>query len=97
MENKQKVVKKQMTFPTALADSIEIKAKKYGFTFPEYVRHLLLNSLELQDSSDVEYADAETEAMIEQAHKEYESGNYVTLKTKEDIENYLASLRIKDE
>lgn len=88
MENKQRVVKKQMTFPTALADTLEGRAKKYGFTFPEYVRHLLLQSVELDDSSEVEYLDPATEALVAESMKQYERGEYITLRTTKEIEDF---------
>jgi hypothetical protein len=95
MAHNQSVVKKNMTFPKKLVEILEKKAKKVGFSFPEYVRYVLLRSVE-PEIEEVEFVDEQTEKDIGQALKEYAEGKYVTLRSHKEIHDYFSKLEEKE-
>lgn len=79
----QNKIVKHMVFPSKLASQIEMRAKRFGISFAEYLRHLAIKDLE---SEYVEIADIEHEKVIEESMEDYKKGNYVTVKNAKDID-----------
>jgi hypothetical protein len=82
-------VQKMITFPRALAEAAEERAKKYGLLLPEYIRFLVLEQIKRDEEREfVEIADEKTEKAIGEALEDYKYGRYTVLKRGEDIDNY---------
>jgi hypothetical protein len=91
----KKRVTRQITFPKKLMDSVESRAKQYGYSFPEYVRYLLTKDVEKKDFyiGPTEYIDDEELAeSIREGIKEYQEGKTVTLRSKREIRAYFNSI-----
>lgn len=73
---------RQITFSNILLKNAMNKAKKLGVSFPEYVRHLIINDTELE----VDILTEEEEKRVAVALKDYENGLYDTAKSDEEIE-----------
>ncbi|MBI2356730.1 hypothetical protein HYV12_01625 [Candidatus Dojkabacteria bacterium] len=85
----QDKIVKQMVFPGRLAKLIEGKAKRFGVSFAEYLRHLAIKDIE---TDEYEILDEETEKEVGKALEDYRKGNYITLKTKKDIDDFYLNL-----
>ena len=91
----KKSVTRQITFPKRLMDSIESKAKTYGYTFPQYVRYVLTKDIDKKDFylGPTEYIDDEELAeSIKKGIKEYEEGKTVVLRSKKEIRDHFNSM-----
>lgn len=91
----KKRVTRQITFPKKLMDSVESRAKQYGYSFPEYVRYVLTKEVEKKDFyiGPTEYIDDEELAeSIREGIKEYQEGKTVTLRSKREIRAYFNSI-----
>jgi hypothetical protein len=91
----KKRVTRQITFPKKLMDSVESRAREYGYSFPEYVRYVLTKDVDRKDFflGPTEYIDDEELAeSIREGIKEYEEGKTVTLRSKRDIRDYFNSI-----
>ncbi len=93
--NYKKRVTRQITFPKRLMDSVEARAKTFGYTFPQYVRYVLTKDVDRKDFylGPTEYIDDEELAeSIREGLKEYEEGKTVTLRSKREIRDYFNSI-----
>ena len=91
----KKRVTRQITFPKRLMDSVESRARQYGYSFPEYVRYVLTKELDRKDFylGPTEYIDDEELAdSIRKGIKEYEEGKTITLRSKKEIRDYFDSI-----
>jgi len=86
MNNTEKITK-HLVFPVRLAEQIERKASRIGFTFAEYLRHIAASDIE---DEEVEYLDEETEKEVLQAMDEYKRGEYYTISDLSDLRGFLA-------
>jgi hypothetical protein len=91
----KKRVTRQITFPKKLMDSVESRAKTFGYTFPQYVRYVLTKDIDRKDfylgpTEDID--DEELAESIREGLKEYEEGKTVTLRSKKEIRDYFNSL-----
>ena len=76
-------------------DSVESRARQYGYSFPEYVRYVLTKDVEKKDFyiGPTEYVDDEELAeSIREGIREYEEGKAVTLRGKKEIRDYFNSI-----
>ncbi len=74
---------KQITFSNILLKNAMNKAKKLGVSFPEYIRHLIINDTELE----VDILTEEEEKRVAVALKDYENGLYDKAKSDDEIED----------
>lgn len=91
----KKSVTRQITFPKKLMDSVESRAKDFGYSFPQYVRYVLTKEVEKKDFyiGPTEYIDDEELAeSIREGIKEYQEGKTVTLRNKKEIRAYFNSI-----
>jgi hypothetical protein len=91
----KKSVTRQITFPKKLMDSVESRAKDFGYSFPQYVRYVLTKEVEKKDFyiGPTEYIDDEELAeSIREGIKEYQEGKTVTLRSKKEILAYFNSI-----
>jgi hypothetical protein len=73
-------------------DSIESRARDFGYSFPQYVRYVLTKEVEDQIKNEEEIILSEDFVEgIKEGIKEVDESKVVTLKTKE-IKNYFSSL-----
>lgn len=91
----KKRVTRQITFPKRLMDSVESRARQYGYSFPEYVRYVLTKDVEKKDFyiGPTEYIDDEELAeSIREGIREYEEGETVILRNKKEMRDYFNSI-----
>ena len=91
----KKRVTRQITFPKRLMDSVESRARSYGYSFPQYVRYVLTKDIDRKDfylgpTEDID--DEELAKSIREGLKEYEEGKTVTLRSKKEIRDYFNSI-----
>lgn len=74
-------------------DSVESRAKVYGYTFPQYVRYVLTKEVEdkIKKEEDILFEEDFVKG-IEESIEECEQGKAVTLKSKKEIRDYFTSL-----
>ena len=77
---------KQITFSVGLLELAEKKAEKFGITFPEFVRHVIINNV--ADDLPVEYLDEKTSKEVGEALEEYKQGKGTKLKSKKEIREH---------
>lgn len=65
------------------------RVNELGISFPEYVRYLIINDIKIVTE---EYASSKLENAIQEARKEIANGDYIVLKTNEDIDNLFDNL-----
>lgn len=90
-----KRIQKLISFSPRLYDFARMKANRFGFTFSEYLKHLIANDVKFQVESQVEemeMVDAETEASIARSVDDFKNGRGVLLKTDKEIDDYFNSL-----
>ncbi len=85
----QDKIVKQMVFPGRLAKLIESKAKRFGISFAEYLRHLAIKDIETEE---YEILDEKTEKELGKAFEDYRKGDYVVLKDSKSIDTYFKGL-----
>jgi hypothetical protein len=84
-------IQKLISFPPELYDFAKTKANKFGFTFSEYIKHLIANDVKFQVEQ-MEMVDTETEASIARSVEDFKKGRYTVLKTEEDIDKHFGGL-----
>ena len=67
------------------------KAQKMGVSFPEYVRHLLLNSVQTEINNQYLLSERE-ETSIGRSLNDIKKGDYSVLKTTKDINDFVDNL-----
>jgi len=83
-----KNIKKQLVFSKELLDLAEHKARKFGISFGEYLRLLIINDSE--KGVDYEYhTTPEEEDSIKKSLEDYAAGRYKILKTDKDIHEFM--------
>jgi len=87
MNTTQEKVVKHLVFPAKLAHMVEMKASVFGLSFAEYLRHLAVRDIE---EGEVEYLDSKSEKEVLKSIKEYENGNYYTIREVSDLSGLLA-------
>lgn len=65
------------------------RVNELGISFPEYVRYLIINDIKIVTE---EYASSKLENAIQEAREEIANGDYIVLKTNEDIDNLFDNL-----
>ena len=89
----KKSVTRQITFPKKLMDTVESRAKNFGYSFPQYVRYVLTKEVEGQIKNEEEIILSEDlVAGIKESIKEVDEGKAVTLKTKKEVRDYFTAL-----
>lgn len=89
----KKSVTRQITFPKKLMDTVESRAKDFGYSFPQYVRYVLTKEVEGQIKNEEEIVLSEDFVEgIKESIKEVDDGKAVTLKTKKEVRDYFTSL-----
>jgi hypothetical protein len=89
----KKSVTRQITFPKKLMDTVESRAKDFGYSFPQYVRYVLTKEVEGQIKNEEEIVLSEDFVKgIKESIKEVDDGKAVTLKTKKEVRDYFTSL-----
>jgi hypothetical protein len=89
----KKSVTRQITFPKRLMDSVESRARDFGYSFPQYVRYVLTKEVEEQIKNEEEIILSEDFVEgIKESIKEVDEGKAVTLKTKKEIRDYFTTL-----
>ena len=89
----KKSVTRQITFPKKLMDTVESRAKDFGYSFPQYVRYVLTKEVEGQIKNEEEIVLSEDFVDgIKESIKEVDDGKAVTLKTKKEVRDYFTSL-----
>ncbi|HEC64790.1 MAG TPA: hypothetical protein ENI23_05830 [bacterium] len=78
-------IKKHIVLPRELAALAETKASRFGFKIGEYIRHLIVSDVE----EDIPMVDVETEKRIGKALKNFEKGDYVTIRNKKELDKLL--------
>ena len=89
----KKSVTRQITFPKKLMDTVESRAKDFGYSFPQYVRYVLTKEVEgqIKNEEEIVLSEAFVEG-IKESIKEVDDGKAVTLKTKKEVRDYFTSL-----
>jgi wyosine [tRNA(Phe)-imidazoG37] synthetase (radical SAM superfamily) len=86
-------VTKQITFPMELLKVLEPKAKRYGYTFPGYVRYVLTKDMEKEfEKKKIEEFEKSLAKGVENSVKEYEEGKGIALDSDEAIDNFFNTL-----
>jgi hypothetical protein len=81
--------RKLMTFPDSMIELVEKKALKFGLDFHEYIRYLIISDIEAEK---IEFVDMETEESIGRALKQYQKGEYKTIKNEKELKEYFKKL-----
>ena len=88
-----KTVKKQLVFSEELLTKGESRARKYGISFGEYLRYLILRDVEKDmERGNRDYVSNEIEESIGIALKDVRRGEYGVLDSQESIERFVDSL-----
>lgn len=80
-------IQKLLTFSPQLYANAQSRAGELGVPFAEYLRHLIMKDVE--NEAPVEMVDGETEKRIGESLAAYDRGEYFTLTTETDIENFV--------
>ncbi|OGK38080.1 hypothetical protein A3F03_02585 [Candidatus Roizmanbacteria bacterium RIFCSPHIGHO2_12_FULL_41_11] len=78
-------VQKLVTFSPQLYYHAEVKAKKLGVPFAEYLRHLVVKDVE-EDIANLPMVDAETDQRIGKSLQDIEKGRYVDIDPSDEKE-----------
>ncbi len=89
-------INRQITFTSTLLQTAQARASQLGVSFTEYIRGLVVEDTK-QLVDDVPMVDPETEKQIGRSFKDYEKGNYTTLKSEKDIEKCFKRLEKSDD
>ena len=84
-------IKKQLVFSKNLIEIAEKRANKFGITFGEYLKMLIVND----SKEDIDYSlrvTSDENYQVKESLSEYQSGNYKSLKNKKDIKKFMQSL-----
>lgn len=88
-----KSIKKQLVFSKELLNKGERRAKKFGISFGEYLRYLVIKDIALDiDSEELENVSEEIEESIGIALTEIKQGRYGVLDSEEAITKFVDSL-----
>lgn len=89
----KKSVTRQITFPKKLMDTVESRAKDFGYSFPQYVRYVLTKEVEGQIKNEEEIVLSEDFVEgIKESIKEVDDGKAITLKKKKEVKDYFTAL-----
>ena len=89
----KKSVTRQITFPKKLMDTVESRAKDFGYSFPQYVRYVLTKEVEGQIKNEEEIVLSEDFVKgIKESIKEVDDGKAITLRTKKEVRDYFTAL-----
>ena len=84
-------ITKQITFTPTLIYTALLRARLLGISFPEYIRNLIVqDTKDSTDKSPLIYKN--TEKYIRKALKDFKKGNFITLKTDNEIDDYFTRL-----
>lgn len=98
-----KTVRRNITLPQKLVDRALTRADDFGFDLAEYIRYLIAKDLEENDAlysslipdnvplDPIPLSKEELEG-VKEALEQWERGEYTTLRTEEDIKNFVRSL-----
>lgn len=73
-----KKVQKMITFPVALCEMVEKRAKKVGMLLPEYIRFLVLCDLKAEVDK-IPLLDFSTDQKVAKSVEDYEKGDFVVI------------------
>jgi hypothetical protein len=83
-------VSRTITFTEDMLENGELVAKRYGVSFPEYVRNLVFN--DTRQLLGVEILDEKIEREIAESMRDYENGDCTVLKTDKNIDDHFKKL-----
>ncbi len=87
-----KEVAKQVSLSNEMWGQVQSRIKLMGVGFPEYIRHLILKDTEpIREKAF--YMSDDLAERVQEAREEIKKGKYTTLKSKEEIEEYVKSLK----
>jgi hypothetical protein len=84
-------VQKNVTLPKQLFNDLALKAGKVGLSISEYIRILVFNDTK-SERDEIVTLPKRLEESVSKGYEDIRKGNYITLKTKEDIKNYIDSI-----
>lgn len=86
-------IQKMVTFSPVLYQMGKHKAQQLGLTFTDYIRYLIVDDVKPSvDRTDMPLMDDETERNVRISLEQYKQGDYTTMKTKKDIDDFINSL-----
>ena len=80
MQLQPRSIQKLITFSPELYQLTLTRAKRFGLSFPEYIRILTVNDIK-KETENIPFVDAETEKGIGKSLEDLKKGRYVTLST----------------
>lgn len=84
-------VQKNITLPKQLFNDLALKAGQVGMSISEYVRILIFNDTK-NEREQIVNLPKRLEDSVSKGYEDIRKGDYITLKTKEDIKNYIDSI-----
>ena len=88
-----KSIVKQITFPIQLLKVLEPKAKRYGYSFPAYVRYVLTKDMEKEfERENNIIIDDDFASDLKAGVKESKENRVVTLRNEKEIRDHFTTI-----
>jgi hypothetical protein len=91
MTNTSTIHQKLIGFPEPLYKLASKQVKKFGISFSEYLRMLVIQDV-LNKNNQIEMVDEDTEKRIGESVEDFKHGRYTVIKGHEELEKYFNKL-----
>lgn len=81
----------KLNLPLPLKEFLESKARRFGITMSDYLKHLILENVEGEQYPVFEASEA-TEKAYKQALKDIKLGKTIEIETQEDLKKFFKNL-----
>lgn len=90
---KTQYVQKNLRFPAQVVQVLEKEAEQYGYSFNQMVQHIVVERVSNKLNADEEIiTDPKVIKSIKKALDDYKKGEYVELKTLQNIDDFFDNL-----